>query len=101
MRRCEHAWRWSRCCRQPTIRQLLLCLPCCPPASRQRPLLHPMQAADWYDIDKLPGLAFDHRLIVRTAFRHLAGRGAVVRQPGLAQQLEAAAGALEGPWQQQ
>ena len=27
--------------------------------------------AEWYDVTKLPPLAFDHKLIVRTAFEHL------------------------------
>ena len=27
--------------------------------------------AEWYDVTKLPSLAFDHKLIVRTAFQHL------------------------------
>ena len=27
--------------------------------------------AEWYDVTKLPALAFDHKLIIRTAFEHL------------------------------
>lgn len=27
--------------------------------------------AEWYDVTKLPPMAFDHKLIVRTAFEHL------------------------------
>lgn len=27
--------------------------------------------AEWYDVTKLPSLAFDHKLIIRTAFEHL------------------------------
>lgn len=27
--------------------------------------------ADWYDVTALPALAFDHKLIIRTAFEHL------------------------------
>ena len=27
--------------------------------------------AEWYDVTKLPPLAFDHKLVVRTAFQHL------------------------------
>ena len=30
--------------------------------------------AEWYDVTKLPSLAFDHKLIVRTAFEHLLDR---------------------------
>ena len=60
-----------------------------------------VQDAQWYAIDQLPRLAFDHKLIVRTAFRHLAREGAVQQQPGLAEQLGRAADALEGPWQHQ
>ena len=59
------------------------------------------QAAEWFDIAQLPGLAFDHKLIVRTAFRHLARQDAVQQQqPGLPGALQSAADALEGPWQQ-
>lgn len=27
--------------------------------------------AEWYDVTQLPALAFDHKLIIRTAFQHL------------------------------
>lgn len=27
--------------------------------------------AEWYDVTQLPALAFDHKLIIRTAFEHL------------------------------
>ena len=43
------------------------------------------EAADWFDINKLPKLAFDHKLIVRTAFQHMldrhAARGKCMGQP--------------------
>jgi 8-oxo-dGTP diphosphatase len=58
-------------------------------------------AARWYPVEQLPQLAFDHKLIVRSAFRHLACQGAAAAQPALAAALAAAAGRLEGPWQQQ
>ncbi|KAI7845785.1 hypothetical protein COHA_000699 [Chlorella ohadii] len=58
------------------------------------------QAAQWYDVQQLPKLAFDHKLIVRTAFRHLAGQESVQQQGGLGDQLAAAAEKLEGPWQE-
>ena len=61
----------------------------------------PLQAAEWFDAAQLPPLAFDHKLIVRTAFRHLAKQEAVQQRPGLPAALQAAANALEGPWQQQ
>ena len=61
----------------------------------------PAQAAEWFDIAQLPRLAFDHKLIVRTAFRHLAREGAVQQRAGLPGALQSAADALEGPWQQQ
>ena len=32
--------------------------------------------ADWWDVTKLPKLAFDHKLIVRTAFQHVLDRHA-------------------------
>lgn len=51
--------------------------------------------------EQLPPLAFDHKLIVRLAFRHLANAEAVEGQAALVQQLLAAADWLEGPWQQQ
>lgn len=57
------------------------------------------QAAQWFPIPRLPRLAFDHKLVVRTAFRHLAAQAGV--QAELAEQLRAAADALEGPWQEQ
>lgn len=60
-----------------------------------------MQAAQWYPIGQLPTLAFDHKLIVRTSFRHLAREGAVQQTPGLEEQLAQAADGLEGPWQEQ
>ncbi|KAL4448962.1 hypothetical protein ABPG77_007679 [Micractinium sp. CCAP 211/92] len=56
------------------------------------------QAAQWFPIPSLPRLAFDHKLVVRTAFRHLAAQAEV--PAGLAEQLSAAADALEGPWQE-
>jgi 8-oxo-dGTP diphosphatase len=34
------------------------------------------EAADWWDVTKLPKLAFDHKLIVRTAFQHVLDRHA-------------------------
>ena len=69
-------------------------------------------AAQWFPISQLPPLAFDHKLIVRSAFRHLAsqlarGEGTAPQQQQpvppavLRADLEAAADALEGPWQQQ
>lgn len=61
----------------------------------------PLQAAQWYPIGQLPTLAFDHKLIVRTSFRHLAREGAVQQTPGLEEQLAQAADGLEGPWQEQ
>lgn len=67
------------------------------PARFRPPHLAALQAAQWFPISSLPALAFDHKLVVRTAFRHLAA------QEGggeLAEQLTAAADALEGPWQE-
>ncbi|PRW32938.1 NUDIX hydrolase [Chlorella sorokiniana] len=58
------------------------------------------EAAHWYDMQQLPKLAFDHKLIVRTALRHLAGQEAVQQRAGLRDQLAAAAEKLEGPWQE-
>ncbi|KAI3430426.1 hypothetical protein D9Q98_005021 [Chlorella vulgaris] len=51
--------------------------------------------------EQLPPLAFDHKLIVRLAFRQLANAEAVEGQAALVQQLLAVADRLEGPWQQQ
>lgn len=59
------------------------------------------QAAQWYPVGQLPKLAFDHRLIVRTALAHLAQQQAVQQRPGLAAALAAAADTLQGPWQEQ
>ncbi|CAG9463346.1 unnamed protein product [Pedinophyceae sp. YPF-701] len=52
--------------------------------------------ARWYAIDALPKLAFDHKLVVRTAFRRLAMESHA--DDGLKAQLRAAADLLEGPW---
>ena len=57
-------------------------------------------AAEWYPVDQLPQLAFDHKLIVRTALRLLAREPAATRWEGLSGELAAAADRLEGPWQQ-
>jgi len=58
------------------------------------------RAARWFDVGDLPPLAFDHKLIVRSALRHLAaGPAAAAASPGLPAALEAAAAKLEGPWQ--
>lgn len=59
----------------------------------------------WYPLGELPPLAFDHKLVVRTALRRLAqegppGGGGAARE-GLKQALHQAADKLEGPWQQQ
>lgn len=54
----------------------------------------------WWPLDQLPKpLAFDHKLILRTAFRHLAGNPGPSSATVTA--LKQAAEALEGPWQQQ
>jgi 8-oxo-dGTP diphosphatase len=60
-----------------------------------------VQAAQWFPISELPKLAFDHKLIVRSAFRQLAGKPDVLQVVGLAEQLIGAADKLEGPWQVQ
>ncbi|GAB4820190.1 hypothetical protein N2152v2_007236 [Parachlorella kessleri] len=56
--------------------------------------------ASWYDVMSLPSLAFDHKLIVRTALRHLAKEDKVQAVEGLPDQLCKAADLIEGPWQQ-
>lgn len=72
----------------------------CPCGHWARPsIAYRLQAAQWFPIPRLPRLAFDHKLVVRTAFRHLAAQAGV--QAELAEQLRAAADALEGPWQEQ
>lgn len=47
----------------------------CPAQVKQLPVLTVVQddatEAEWYDVTKLPPLAFDHKLVVRTAFEHL------------------------------
>ncbi|PSC69087.1 nudix hydrolase [Micractinium conductrix] len=58
------------------------------------------QAAEWFPADRLPALAFDHKLVVRTALRHLATQPDVAKQPALVGALWAAAERLDGPWQQ-
>lgn len=59
------------------------------------------QDAQWFPIASLPKLAFDHKLIVRTSFRHLAREDVVRKKAGLPKQLTEAADKLEGAWQQQ
>lgn len=54
--------------------------------------------AEWYDVTKLPSLAFDHKLIVRTAFEHLLNHSETNSADGLAEALHKGAKNLEGPW---
>ncbi|EFJ42806.1 hypothetical protein VOLCADRAFT_97032 [Volvox carteri f. nagariensis] len=54
--------------------------------------------ARWFDVTMLPLLAFDHKLVVRTALRHLAKQPAAGAVAGLSATLEAAADKLDGPW---
>lgn len=56
------------------------------------------KAAGWFDIASLPPLAFDHQVIVRTAFRHLAKGQEAAAVPSLPEALQAAADKLEDPW---
>jgi len=55
--------------------------------------------ARWYAVGELPPLAFDHKLVVRTALREVAGKPQAAAIAGLKEQLAAAADKLEGPWQ--
>lgn len=50
--------------------------------------------AQWFPINDLPRLAFDHKLVTRMAFRRLARE-----TPELAPLLGSSADRLEGPWQ--
>ncbi|DBA75329.1 hypothetical protein WJX77_010069 [Trebouxia sp. C0004] len=54
--------------------------------------------AEWYDVTKLPPLAFDHKLIVRTAFQHLLQQSETKATEGLSAALQQGAKNLEGPW---
>ncbi|GIL86784.1 hypothetical protein Vretimale_15630 [Volvox reticuliferus] len=54
--------------------------------------------ARWFDVSMLPVLAFDHKLVVRTALRQLAKQPTAAAVAGLPAILEAAANKLEGPW---
>lgn len=54
--------------------------------------------AEWYDVTKLPPLAFDHKLIVRTAFQHLLQQSETTATEGLSAALQQGAKNLEGPW---
>ncbi|KAL3143598.1 hypothetical protein ABBQ38_002395 [Trebouxia sp. C0009 RCD-2024] len=54
--------------------------------------------AEWYDITKLPALAFDHKLIIRTAFEHLLQHSQTKSTEGLAAALQKGAKNLQGPW---
>ena len=94
--------------RRSAVKKAIPCNPAlCPCPTHHTHPTHPpthrprRQAAEWFAVDQLPRLAFDHQLIVRTALRHLAGTSQVQGQrPQLAAQLQAAADKLEGPWQQ-
>ncbi|KAL3134050.1 hypothetical protein ABBQ32_008479 [Trebouxia sp. C0010 RCD-2024] len=54
--------------------------------------------ADWYDVTALPALAFDHKLIIRTAFEHLLQHSQTKTTEGLAAALQKGAKNIEGPW---
>lgn len=54
--------------------------------------------AEWYDVTKLPPLAFDHKLIVRTAFQHLLQQSETKATEGLSAALQQGAKNLEGAW---
>ncbi|CAL8464179.1 g3714 [Coccomyxa elongata] len=54
--------------------------------------------AEWFDVRDLPQpLAFDHKLIVRTAFQHLMQQPSVTGK--LVEDLKAGAQKLDGPWE--
>lgn len=57
--------------------------------------------AKWFDIGSLPRLAFDHKLVVRTALGALAARPDVAGSPALTYHFQEAMEKLAGPWQQQ
>ena len=54
--------------------------------------------AEWYDVEELPALAFDHKLVVRRAFEELAKEEVVQKDAELAEALRRAAHKLQGPW---
>uniref|UniRef100_A0A7S3RAE2 Nudix hydrolase domain-containing protein n=1 Tax=Dunaliella tertiolecta TaxID=3047 RepID=A0A7S3RAE2_DUNTE len=54
------------------------------------------QDAQWYALNNLPPLAFDHKLIIKTACRRLAETPQVSSDPELRRQLTEAAERLEG-----
>lgn len=55
--------------------------------------------AEWFDITSLPELAFDHKLVVRTAFEKLsADDSTTAAGTDLKKQLLRAAEKLQGPW---
>ena len=55
-------------------------------------------AAQWYNIDDLPALAFDHKLILKTAFERMATEPEAAASPGLKEALKQAATKLTPPW---
>lgn len=63
-----------------------------------------IQAADdaadarLFPVTELPPLAFDHKLVVRTALRRLAELKEASEQAGLVDALLEGAGKLQGPW---
>ncbi|KAL6759895.1 ADP-ribose pyrophosphatase [Haematococcus lacustris] len=59
------------------------------------------EEAQWFDVCALPALAFDHKLIVKTALNALAGRPETQKAAGaLPSQLATAAAQLMEPWQE-
>ncbi|KAF5834915.1 ADP-ribose pyrophosphatase [Dunaliella salina] len=54
------------------------------------------QDAQWFALDRLPPLAFDHKLIIKTACRRLAEKPQVSSDSELTRQLTEAANRLEG-----
>lgn len=55
-------------------------------------------AAEWYNIDELPPLAFDHKLIIKTAFERMSTEAETGATPGLQAALQQAAAKLTPPW---
>jgi 8-oxo-dGTP diphosphatase len=55
-------------------------------------------AAQWFDIKKVPVLAFDHKLMLRTSFERLAMDPLIINDSKLVETLKEAADALQGDW---
>jgi len=56
------------------------------------------QSAEWFNLRELPPLAFDHKLVIRTALEKLGALDEAKADGTLSGDLQAGVEALQGPW---